>query len=49
MVKIIIDAFGGDNSPGEVIKGAIGAINQNAEIHTILCGKQDVIENELSK
>ena len=48
MVKIVIDAFGGDNSPIEVIKGVITAINKNEDMHVVLCGKQDVIESELS-
>lgn len=29
---IAIDAMGGDNAPGEIIKGAIDAINERADI-----------------
>lgn len=47
MVKIIVDAFGGDNSPSAVIKGTIDAINANADIHVVLCGKEDIINSEL--
>ena len=32
-MKIIVDAFGGDNAPLEIIKGSIGAKNEyNADI-----------------
>ncbi len=43
MIKVIVDAFGGDNSPHEIVKGAVQAVNGNPEIHVVLCGKQDVI------
>ena len=46
-MKIIVDAFGGDNAPKEIIKGAIEAINEDNEIHIILCGDEIKIENEL--
>lgn len=48
-MKIIIDAFGGDYSPDEMIKGAIVALNQNKEIEVVLTGKQDVIEQKLKE
>lgn len=44
MVKIIVDAFGGDNSPDEIVKGAVNATNSNKEIHVVLSGKKDRIE-----
>ena len=46
---IAIDAMGGDNAPKEIIKGSIDAINENKEIKLILVGKEDIINNELSK
>lgn len=49
MVKIILDAFGGDNSPNEIIKGAVKAINENKDICIVLSGKVDIINSELSK
>ena len=27
MVKVALDAMGGDNAPGEIVKGAVEAIN----------------------
>lgn len=49
MVKIILDAFGGDNAPAEIVKGAIIAVNKNSEIHIVLSGKEELIKEELSK
>ncbi len=48
-MKIVIDAMGGDNAPNCVIDGTVAAINENSQIKIVLVGKQDVIENLLSK
>ncbi len=48
MIKIAVDAMGGDNAPVEIIKGAVESIKeQNA--HILLVGQQQVIETELKK
>ena len=44
-MKILLDAFGGDNSPLEVIKGAVKYVEEGGESEVCLVGKQDVIEN----
>ena len=44
---IAIDAMGGDNAPAEIIKGAIEAINERADIKLRLFGDKDKIETEL--
>ena len=31
-MKIILDAMGGDNAPGELVKGAVDAVNGRSEI-----------------
>lgn len=46
---IAIDAMGGDNAPSEIIKGAIDAINERADIKLRLFGDKDKIEAELHK
>ena len=46
-MKIIIDAFGGDNSPQEVIAGTIEAIEIRKDFTAVLVGKPDAIELEL--
>ncbi|MFA5449821.1 MAG: phosphate acyltransferase PlsX [Clostridia bacterium] len=46
-MKIIVDAFGGDNAPAQIIKGAIDALDSEQGFSLTLVGKQDVIEREL--
>ncbi len=48
-MKILIDAFGGDNSPSEIIAGAILAVNEREDFTAVLVGKKQEIENELKK
>ncbi len=52
-MKIIIDAFGGDNAPLEIIKGSVLARETYPNIEILLVGKEDIIrsvaaENNLS-
>lgn len=49
LVKVVVDAMGGDNAPEEIVKGAIEAVNQRKDIYVYLTGKTAVIENELQK
>lgn len=48
-IRIVVDAMGGDNAPGEIVKGAIDALNERKEITIILVGKEDRIKQELGK
>ena len=48
-VTVVVDAMGGDNAPGEIVKGAIDAVNQREEIKVILVGVEDRIREELKK
>lgn len=48
-VLVAVDAMGGDNAPGELVKGAIEAINENKNIIVKLVGKEEVIKEELKK
>ncbi|MBA4685836.1 phosphate acyltransferase PlsX [Candidatus Galacturonibacter soehngenii] len=49
IVKVAVDAMGGDNAPGEIIKGAIDAINKMSNIKVFLIGKEEEIKTELKK
>lgn len=49
MIKIIVDAFGGDRSPVVNVEGTIRAINENKDLHVILTGDEEVLRKELSK
>ncbi len=46
-MKILIDAFGGDNSPEEIVAGTIDALNQNDKFIAVLVGDQAKIEAQL--
>ena len=47
-MKILIDAFGGDYSPVEMIAGTIEAINEKDGFTAVLVGKEDEIKTQLS-
>ena len=49
MVRVVVDAMGGDNAPGEIVKGAIEALNARKDIFIYLTGRKPDIEAELSK
>lgn len=49
IVRVAVDAMGGDNAPVEVIKGAVLAVNEDERIHAVLVGKEDVIQKELKQ
>ena len=49
MIKILVDAMGGDNAPAAPVEGAVKALEADKDIYLILAGKQEVIEAELSK
>ena len=42
-MKILIDAFGGDNSPEQVIAGTIDAVNEKDGFTAVFVGKEEVI------
>lgn len=44
-MKVVVDAFGGDNAPLEIVEGALMALKRNKDLEVILCGK----ENEIRK
>jgi glycerol-3-phosphate acyltransferase PlsX len=48
MIRIAIDAMGGDYAPAEVVKGAVNAAKEYQNIELILVGDQAAIEKELS-
>lgn len=48
-VKVAVDAMGGDNAPGEIVKGVVEAVNERAEIKVFLVGQQQKIKDELAK
>ena len=46
---VAVDAMGGDNAPGEIVKGAVDAINKVKDLKIILVGDEQAIHTELKK
>ena len=49
LTVVAVDAMGGDNAPGELVKGAVNAVKDEDNIKVILVGKEDAIKKELGK
>ncbi|MDE6064564.1 MAG: phosphate acyltransferase, partial [Lachnospiraceae bacterium] len=49
MVNVAVDAMGGDNAPGEIVKGAVEAVNADERVKVFLVGRKDAIEKELAE
>lgn len=49
MIKVAVDAMGGDNAPAEIVKGAVEAVNENSKIKVYLTGQKDAVEKELAQ
>ena len=47
MIKVAVDAMGGDYAPGEMVKGALEALKKKDQVSVILVGQKDKIEKEL--
>ena len=49
MIKIVVDAMGGDNAPLETVKGAVEAVNERKDIAVCLVGQEEAVKKELAK
>ena len=49
IMKFVIDAFGGDYSPDEIVKGAVTAVNLIDELEIVLTGDQEKIKAVLAE
>jgi len=50
MIKVALDAMGGDNAPSQVVEGAVLAANEsNGRYHIVLCGPEDLVRSELAR
>ncbi len=49
IVRVVVDAMGGDNAPGEIVKGAVETVNSRDDIEVILTGRQELVDAELAK
>lgn len=48
-VRVALDAMGGDNAPGEIVRGAVEAVQTRNDIEVILVGIEDRVKEELSR
>lgn len=49
LVKVAVDAMGGDNAPEAPVKGAVDALNASESLYIYLTGVKEIVERELSK
>ena len=49
MIKVAVDAMGGDYAPGEMVAGAVEAVNAKPGIQVLLVGQEQAVVSELSK
>ncbi len=48
-MKVVIDAFGGDNAPQCIIDGTIMALNKFSDLNIVLTGDKDILNEKLNK
>lgn len=49
MIKVAVDAMGGDYAPSEMVAGAVEAVNAKPGIQVLLVGQEQAVASELSK
>lgn len=48
-MKIVVDAFGGDFAPKEIVAGAVKALQENPDLNVVLVGDKDKIAENLQQ
>ncbi len=49
MIKVAVDAMGGDYAPFEIVKGAVEAVKVRKDLRVCLTGRKELIEKELEQ
>lgn len=49
MIRVAVDAMGGDNAPVEMVAGAVEAVKKKPEIQVLLVGQEKTVQEELSQ
>lgn len=49
MIKIVVDSYGGDNSPAVNVLGAVSALNELKDVEIVLVGNQPTLEELLNQ
>ena len=42
--RVAVDAMGGDNAPGEIVRGALDAVRENDRVEVYLTGQPELIQ-----
>ncbi len=49
VLKVAVDAMGGDYAPGEIVRGALDAARQNGDLKVYLVGREDIIRQHIDR
>lgn len=49
LVRVAVDAMGGDNAPFVTVKGAVDAIKESDALKVFLVGQESAVNEELAK
>lgn len=49
LIKVAVDAMGGDDAPLEIVKGAVDALSSREDIKIFLVGREEAVRAELQK
>lgn len=49
MIKVVVDIFGGDYSPEEIVKGCALALNSNPDLSIVMVGDEDIIDSQIAE
>lgn len=49
LVKVALDIMGGDNAPGEIVKGAVMALDEQDNLFVYAVGQEEVVKAEFAK
>lgn len=47
MVRVAVDAMGGDNAPAEIVKGCLNALEKSSDVSVTLVGREEAVRAEL--
>lgn len=49
IIRVVVDAMGGDNAPAEIVKGTVEAVNEGTGLKVFLVGIEEKVKAELNK
>lgn len=49
LIRVAVDAMGGDHAPQEIVKGAVEAVNSQKQLKVYLVGQETAVQAELQK